>query len=81
MAPSYLTERFPTEARGVGAGFAYHAGAAIGSITPAVLGSMQVAGWALQNAMAAGIGTAGLLVAAVIWLGPETRAQEFAADR
>ncbi|HEV8319870.1 MAG TPA: MFS transporter [Vicinamibacterales bacterium] len=81
MAPSYLTERFPTEARGVGAGLAYHAGAAIGSLTPAVLGSLQVAGWSLQNAMASGIAIAGVLVASVIWLGPETRAQEFTADR
>jgi MFS family permease len=30
MAPTYLTERFPTIARGVGPGLAYHAGAAIG---------------------------------------------------
>jgi SHS family lactate transporter-like MFS transporter len=81
MAPSYLTERFPTEARGVGAGLAYHAGAAIGSLTPAVLGSLQVAGWSLANAMASGIATAGLLVAGLIWLGPETRAREFTADR
>jgi len=81
MAPSYLTERFPTEARGAGAGLAYHAGAALGSIAPTVLGSMQVAGWSLPNAMASGIAVAGLMVATVIWLGPETRAQEFTVDR
>ena len=81
MAPSYLTERFPTEARGAGAGFAYHAGAALGSIAPTVLGSLQVAGWSLQNAMASGIAIAGLMVASVIWLGPETRAQKFTVDR
>jgi len=42
---------------------------------------MQVAGWSLPNAMASGIAVAGLLVASVIWLGPETRAQEFTVDR
>ncbi len=35
IIPGYLTERFPTAVRGVGPGFAYHAGAAIGAITPA----------------------------------------------
>ena len=27
MAPAYSNERFPTEVRGVGPGFCYHAGA------------------------------------------------------
>jgi len=80
MAPSYLTERFPTEARGVGAGFAYHAGAAAGSVTPTVLGAMQVAGWTLRGAMSTCMLIAGLLVATIIWLGPETRAREFTPD-
>jgi SHS family lactate transporter-like MFS transporter len=77
MAPSYLTERFPTRARGVGPGFSYHAGAAIGSITPTLIGHMQDRGIALHSAMAMCIGAAGLLVAAIIWSGPETRGRSF----
>jgi len=80
VAPSYLTERFPTSARGVGTGFAYHAGAAAGSVAPTVVGALQVSGWPLQNAMALCIAVAAALVATVIWLGPETRAQRFTAD-
>ena len=38
MAPAYLTERFPTAVRGVGPGLSYHVGAAVGSVTPLVLG-------------------------------------------
>ena len=34
IVPGYLTERFPTVARAVGAGFAYHVGAGLGSFTP-----------------------------------------------
>ena len=34
MAPAYTAERFPTSARGVGAGFCYHTGAAIGALMP-----------------------------------------------
>ena len=77
MAPSYLTERFPTRARGVGPGFSYHAGAAIGSITPTFIGYLQDRGIILGSAMAVCIGAAGLLLATTIWLGPETRGRSF----
>jgi MFS family permease len=77
MAPSYLTERFPTAARAVGPGFAYHAGAAIGSLTPVFIGMLQDRGARLPVAMAACILAAGLLIAGMIWLGPETRGQNF----
>jgi MFS family permease len=77
MAPSYLTERFPTRARGVGPGFSYHAGAAIGSITPTLIGYLQDRGIGLSSAMAMCIGAAGVLVAATIWSGPETRGRSF----
>lgn len=73
MAPSYLSERFPTAARGVGLGFAYHAGAAIGAMTPALVGALQDRGMRLTDAMAVCIGISGLLVASMIWMGPETR--------
>jgi SHS family lactate transporter-like MFS transporter len=80
MAPTYLTERFPTIVRGVGPGLAYHAGAAIGSITPTFIGVLQQRGMSLGTAMALVIAVAGLTVAAVIWLGPETRGRAFSPD-
>jgi len=71
--PSYLSERFPSDARGAGIGFCYHAGALAGSITPSVIGHMRDSGMMLGSAMALAIAASGLAVAALIWLGPETR--------
>jgi SHS family lactate transporter-like MFS transporter len=71
--PSYLTERFPPEVRGAGAGFCYHAGALAGSFTSFAIGSMRDSGIPLSNAMALSIAVSGLAVAVLIWLGPETR--------
>jgi SHS family lactate transporter-like MFS transporter len=80
MVPSYLNERFPTATRAVGAGFAYHVGAATGSLTPTVIGLFQDRGMALSSAMAACIALAGVLVVAVIWMGPETRGRQLTAE-
>jgi SHS family lactate transporter-like MFS transporter len=80
MVPSYLNERFPTATRAVGAGFAYHVGAATGSLTPTVIGLFQDRGMALASAMAACIALAGVLVIAVIWMGPETRGRQLTAE-
>ncbi len=77
MAPTYLTERFPTIVRGVGPGLAYHTGAAIGSVTPTFIGLLQQRGMPLGTAMALVIAVAGVTVGAVIWLGPETRGTRF----
>jgi SHS family lactate transporter-like MFS transporter len=41
IVPAYLTERFPTVARAVGAGFAYHVGAGFGSFTPTIVGALS----------------------------------------
>ncbi|MCY4634241.1 MAG: MFS transporter [Acidobacteria bacterium] len=79
MAPAYLTERFPTAVRGVGPGLSYHVGAALGSLTPFVLGRLQDGGMTTGSAMMACIAASGLLVAAVVWLGPETRGHRFTA--
>jgi hypothetical protein len=79
MVPTYLSERFPTAVRGVGSGFAYHAGAALGALTPYVVGRLQVAGWELGNAMAVCIGASLVIVIAMLWLGPETRGRQFRA--
>jgi MFS transporter, SHS family, lactate transporter len=80
MVPSYLNERFPTATRAVGAGFAYHVGAATGSLTPTVIGLFQDRGMALTSAMAACIALAGMLVIAVLWMGPETRGRQLTAE-
>ena len=80
MAPSYLMERFPTEVRGVGPGLSYHVGAALGSTTPLVVGQLQDAGYALTTAMTLCIAASGLLVAAMVWMGPETRGRHFTAS-
>jgi len=79
MAPAYLTERFPTAVRGVGPGLSYHVGAAVGSVTPLVLGQLQDGGMTIGGAMRLAIVGSGLLVAAMIWLGPETRGRHFSA--
>ena len=73
IVPGYLSERFPTEARAVGTGFAYHVGAGLGSFTPFLIGSLQDRGMSLSNAMMGCIVTAGVLVLLMLWLGPETR--------
>jgi MFS transporter, SHS family, lactate transporter len=75
--PSYLAERFPSAVRGAGAGFCYHAGSLVGSVTPSVIGHMRDAGMALPTAMTVAIAASGLAVAVVIWMGPETRGRRF----
>jgi SHS family lactate transporter-like MFS transporter len=79
VVPTYLNERFPTAVRAVGAGFAYHVGAAIGSFTPTIIGAMQDRGMALGSAMGFSIALAGVLVIATVWMGPETRGRQFHA--
>ncbi len=76
MAPAYTTERFPTEVRGVGPGFCYHAGAAIGALMPYLLGYVQDQGITMINAMSVTM-IVSACFAMVIWLGPETRGREF----
>lgn len=81
MAPSYLTERFPTEVRGVGPGLSYHVGAAVGSLTPFVVGQLQDTGMTLTGAMRLCIVASGLTVAVMIWMGPETRGRAFVGSQ
>ncbi len=77
IVPSYLTERFPTAARAVGPGFVYHVGAALGSITPVLIGALQDRGVKLPAAMAGCILVSGVALAGIVWLGPETRGRRF----
>ncbi|HEY7448777.1 MAG TPA: MFS transporter [Vicinamibacterales bacterium] len=80
MAPAYTTERFPTSVRGVGPGFCYHAGAAIGAFMPPVVGALADRGVALVNAMSVCMVISGVLSGILIWLGPETRGRQFIGD-
>ena len=79
-APAYTTERFPTSVRGVGPGFCFHTGAAIGALMPYVIGTLQDRGVPLATAMGGTMLISGLLSASLIWLGPETRGRVFTAD-
>ena len=80
MAPAYTNERFPTAVRGVGPGFCYHAGAAIGAVMPWVLGRMQDRGFELTSAMTLAMAISATLAVILIWLGPETRGRDFTAS-
>lgn len=80
MAPAYTTERFPTSVRGVGPGFCYHAGAAIGAFMPPIVGALADSGVALVNAMSVCMVISGILSGILIWLGPETRGRSFTGD-
>ncbi len=73
VIPTYLTERFPTAARGVGPGLAYHAGAAMGSLTPTLIGRLKDGGMPLNVAMAWFIGIANMVAMLFMWMGPEPR--------
>jgi MFS family permease len=76
MAPAYSNESFPTEVRGVGPGFCYHAAAAIGATMPTVLGFLRDQGFVMVNAMSVAMVLSGI-AAMVIWTGPETRGRVF----
>jgi SHS family lactate transporter-like MFS transporter len=73
IVPGYLSERFPTDARAVGTGFAYHVGAGLGAFTPYLIGGLKDTGMPLATAMLSCISVAGVLVLVMLWLGPETR--------
>src|SRR5262249_13447907 len=77
VVPTYVPERCQTAVRGVGAGFVYHAGAALGALTPFVVGALQVDGWKLPHAMAVCIVSSLVIVIAMLWIGPETRGRKF----
>jgi SHS family lactate transporter-like MFS transporter len=79
VIPTYLSERFPTAVRGVGPGFSYHMGAALGAVTPAWIGRLRDGGYALNTAMATFIAIANVLAIAMLFLGPETRGKQFDA--
>lgn len=79
--PSYICERFPTEARATASGFVYHQGAIWGGLVAPVLTYFAVEmkmGFALPTM----ISTMVFLVLVVIFviMGPETKGKELTAD-
>ena len=80
MAPAYTTERFPTAVRGVGPGFCYHCGAAVGAPMPWLIGRLQDLGTPIGAAMGSAMLVSGAIALAFVWLGPETRGRVFVAD-
>jgi SHS family lactate transporter-like MFS transporter len=77
MAPAYTVERFPTEVRGVGPGFCYHAGSAMGAAMPYILGAAQDRGISAVNGMSVAMVISAVLAGVAVWSGPETRGREF----
>jgi SHS family lactate transporter-like MFS transporter len=77
MVPAYLNERFPTAARGAGAGFAYHVGAGLAAVMPFLIGALQDRGVPLDRAMALCIAGGSVASILLLWLGPETRGRSF----
>jgi SHS family lactate transporter-like MFS transporter len=77
MAPAYTVERFPTEVRGVGPGFCYHAGSAMGAAMPYILGAAQDRGMSAVNGMSIAMIASAVLAGIAVWSGPETRGRDF----
>ena len=79
IVPGYLSERFPTEVRGVGPGFCYHAGSAMGAAMPYILGAAQDASISAVNGMSVAMVTSAVLAGIAVWSGPETWGRDFSA--
>jgi len=79
-APGYTAERFPTAARGVGPGFCYHCGAAIGALIPWLIGRLQDRGTPIATAIAGAMLVTGAIALTFLWLGPATRGRLFVAE-
>jgi MFS transporter, SHS family, lactate transporter len=79
--PSYLSERYPTEVRGVATGLVYHQGAIWGGLVPPVLTFLAIdqnLGFALPM-MYSTIGFL-LVVILAVFLGPETKGKVLTAE-
>jgi MFS transporter, SHS family, lactate transporter len=81
QAPSYLSERFPTEVRATAAGFCYHQGAVWGGLTAPILAySATVLHLGYVVPMLVGTIAAALSFAIGVAVGPETKGKEMVAD-
>jgi len=81
QVPSYMTERFPTEARATASAFCYHLGTIFGGIVPPVITYFAVdhnLGFSLPMLVGCVVGGASWCIA--LYFGPETRGKEMSAD-
>ena len=74
---SYLSELFPTRARGTGGGFCYNVGRGFGALFPGIIGFLAAA-IGLGGAVAFGVFGYVLAICALAAL-PETHGKELAA--
>ena len=70
------TRDAPTDARGVGTGFAYHLGVGIAASSPYIVGALQDGGMDLRKAMLMCIVGGATSILLLLWMGPETRGRE-----
>jgi SHS family lactate transporter-like MFS transporter len=81
VIPAYLAERFPTSVRGVGPGASFSVGAGIGSFGPTLQTLLvQNGGFTLGQAIAMGTGASLIIVAVLVFLGPESKGRVFTVD-
>ena len=81
LAPSYLTERFPTEVRTTGSGFCYHVGMVFAGFVPPVISYLaieQQMGFAMPMLIGTLAGSASVIVA--LLFSPETKGKVFVPD-
>ena len=78
MGP-FFTEQFPTRVRGVGQGFAYNIGRALGALFPTLVGYVSTTGMPLGEAIGLFAGIAYATMAIAAFLLPETRGKVLVA--
>lgn len=81
VIPAYLSERFPTSVRGVGPGAALSVNGAIGATAPTIQALMiQDGGFSIGHSIGLSMGVSLVLVAVLVFLGPEPKGRAFTAD-
>jgi MFS transporter, SHS family, lactate transporter len=81
VAPSYLSERFPTEVRSTANGFCYHVGTLFGGFATPIISYLAVEqhlGYAMPMLVGTAFG-AGCVILALL-VGPETKGKVFVAE-
>ena len=81
LVPSYMTERFPTEARATASAFCYHLGTIFGGIVPPLVTYFAVnynLGFSVPMLVGCVIGGASWCLA--LFFGPETKGKEMVPD-
>jgi SHS family lactate transporter-like MFS transporter len=77
VVPSHLNELSPDAVRGTLPGFAYQMGNLLAAGTATVQSWLAAQGWGLPLVMSVWIACVALLLALLVWLGPEARGKGF----